>query len=369
MEVVLADGRVVETGFGHFEGAKARHVYPYGLGPSLDGLFAQSNLGIVTRMGVWLCPKPEAFQFFFVRVEEAAALEKLVEALRPLRMKGTLNSAVHIGNDLRIISALQSYPWEEAAGEVPLPESVRDHLREQNGVGAWNVSGALTGSRGHVKVAAKALRRAVGSFEQVTFVDDRKLALGQRVAGLLKRVGMGAKLSKQLEALVPNYGLLKGIPTNAPLRGTQWRLRKAAGIATDDPLKSGSGLLWISPILPLRGSDAKTVLSIVTEGMLAHGFDVLVTFTMLNERSMVGVFNIAYDKGMPEEYGAAKECYTVLMEKLIAAGYPPYRVNALGMTGLYGEDDTFWAVGQALKKALDEKDVIARGRYIPPLQK
>ena len=34
-------------------------LYKGGYGPSVDGLFYQSNLGIVTKMGVWLMPRPE----------------------------------------------------------------------------------------------------------------------------------------------------------------------------------------------------------------------------------------------------------------------------------------------------------------------
>jgi 4-cresol dehydrogenase (hydroxylating) len=46
-EVVLADGRLLSTGFGAYDRAVAAHVYKPGLGPSLDGLFTQSNLGCV----------------------------------------------------------------------------------------------------------------------------------------------------------------------------------------------------------------------------------------------------------------------------------------------------------------------------------
>jgi len=121
-------------------------------------------------------------------------------------------------------------------------------------------------------------------------------------------------------------------------------------------------------MLPLRGEDATRVLEIVTPRFERHGFDVLVTFTLINERSMVGVFNIVYDKGLSEECEGSAACYKVVMQELIAAGYPPYRVNALAMDGLYGSGDTFWEVARAIKSALDAKDIIARGRYIPPLE-
>ncbi|MEA3365019.1 MAG: FAD-dependent oxidoreductase, partial [Candidatus Hydrogenedentes bacterium] len=95
MEVVLADGRVLKTGFGHFPNAKAVHVYRYGVGPFLDGIFCQSNFGIVTKIGLWLMPEPEDFCFFFCTLKKGQDFERLVDALRPFRIRGMLNSAIH----------------------------------------------------------------------------------------------------------------------------------------------------------------------------------------------------------------------------------------------------------------------------------
>src|SRR5690606_25558862 len=56
MEVVLADGRVMHTTSRGIANAKSAAVYRYGVGPFLDGLFAQSNFGIVTQLTLWLMP-------------------------------------------------------------------------------------------------------------------------------------------------------------------------------------------------------------------------------------------------------------------------------------------------------------------------
>src|SRR5205823_2405790 len=85
-EVVLPTGDCIETGFSRFAGAKAGPLHRYGVGPSLDGLFAQSNFGIVTRMSVWLMPAPEKFQAFFFVCGDERGLAAVVDALRPLRM-------------------------------------------------------------------------------------------------------------------------------------------------------------------------------------------------------------------------------------------------------------------------------------------
>lgn len=90
MEAVLPNGDMINTGFGRFENAKATRQFPYGLGPLLDGLFTQSNLGVVTAMGLWLQPRPADFRFFWIKVKDPAALAPLVNALRPLRLQGYL---------------------------------------------------------------------------------------------------------------------------------------------------------------------------------------------------------------------------------------------------------------------------------------
>ncbi len=364
MEIVLADGRILNTGFGHFEGARAARVYPYGVGPMLDGLFMQSNLGIVTKVCVWLYPAPEDFRLFFIKVEDDARIFPLMEALRPLRMRGILNSAVHIGNDLRVITSLRRYPWEATGGKTPLPESVRQTLRRETGLGAWNASGALLGTHGQVRGAVRELRKAVGALGKLVFVDDRKLAWGKRAVALLNRFGLGRVLAKQLEALEPNYGLLKGIPTDAPLLGAQWRLR-AKGPVPLDPLEAGCGLIWFSPVLPMRGEDVRRLMDCVTPIFHAHGFDVPVTFTLLNERSMVAILNLAFDKSVPGDIEQADACYKEVTAALKEAGYPPYRLSPEGMPLWAGGGDPFWQAAREIKSVLDPKRILAPGRYIP----
>jgi 4-cresol dehydrogenase (hydroxylating) len=60
MEVVLANGEVVRTGMGALPNSKSWQHNRWGFGPWVDGLFRQSNFGVVTKMGFYLMPRPEA---------------------------------------------------------------------------------------------------------------------------------------------------------------------------------------------------------------------------------------------------------------------------------------------------------------------
>ena len=121
MEIVLADGRVLNTGFGHYEDSKTTHLYPYGIGPYMDGIFTQSNYGIFTKVGLWLMPEPEAFNFFFFQVKEHEDLAQIVDRLRPLRLNGTLTTAIHIGNDFRMLASSSRYPLGQNVRNAPPP--------------------------------------------------------------------------------------------------------------------------------------------------------------------------------------------------------------------------------------------------------
>src|SRR5271155_5097270 len=51
MEIVLPNGELLRTGMGAVPNAKTWQQYKSGCGPWIDGIFSQSNFGIVTKMG------------------------------------------------------------------------------------------------------------------------------------------------------------------------------------------------------------------------------------------------------------------------------------------------------------------------------
>ncbi len=84
MEVVLANGDVVRTGMGALPNAKTWQQFKTGFGPAIDGIFSQSNFGIVTKMGFWLMPEPEAYLNGFVHVYKYDDLIPLVDIVTHL---------------------------------------------------------------------------------------------------------------------------------------------------------------------------------------------------------------------------------------------------------------------------------------------
>ena len=102
LEIVLGNGEVLRTGDGALDAKDLInwHTSKYSFGPILDGLFAQSNYGIVTRMGVWLLPRPPAVRSFHFTFPDDDDLETIVELCRPLKLSNFVPTLFRVSNDL-----------------------------------------------------------------------------------------------------------------------------------------------------------------------------------------------------------------------------------------------------------------------------
>lgn len=366
MEVVLGDGRTLKTGYGHYDNAQAAYVFKYGIGPYLDGLFTQSNFGVVTRLGIWLMPAPECLNMFYCNVPRDKDLAAVVDALRPLKLSGQVRSLIHIGNDLRVFSSFNQYPWEKAGHKTPLSDDLREQFCKKGGFGAWNVSGAIYGTRAQVRMTRKALKKALNPLGRTRFIGDRTLNIINKVSELLDRFSLFPDLRTMSKSLDKVYGLLKGEPTDAFLFGTLWRVKTAVNPGSiADPLDFNAGMMWIAPIMPMTGETAEHLIQLVNPVFAEYGFEPLITVSLITERAMVSVITIAYDKDDPGECKKAQECYDAFFNLIMAQGYVPYRTNIHTMKNLADRSQTFWEITKDIKSVLDPQGIIAPGRYQP----
>jgi len=96
MEVVLANGDVVRTGMGALPGSKSWQHSRWGYGPWVDGLFRQSNFGVVTKMGFYLMPRPEALMSATVTARRDEDIVPMLDALNLLENQHVVNGSTQI---------------------------------------------------------------------------------------------------------------------------------------------------------------------------------------------------------------------------------------------------------------------------------
>lgn len=368
LEVVLGDGAVVRTGFSAVRESAVGAVYPYGIGPYLDGLFTQSGFGIVTEMTVWLMPAPDRFAAVVCQLNRHGDIGDFVDRLRALRLDGTLTSVVHVANDLRILSGRMRYPEERAGGRTLLPAALRNEICRDLNIAPWAFSAALYGDRAQVRAAWRRVRAALKGLDcRIHLVDDRKIAWGRGAAALLGFTSLGKRLRDQLNQIGPAVSLLKGKPVDAFLAGAYWRSdREPEPGAGFDPARDGCGLLWLGPVLPATGEDVRRLLDTVEPVFAAFGFDMLLTLSSVTARSLSAIMTVSFRKSDPAEAERAANCYRELVAATARAGYPAYRASSQMMDAVTGDNRAFWQTVSAVKGALDPDGLIAPGRYSFP---
>lgn len=364
LEVILANGKCIRTSMGQFSPLQSNTQYGAGVGPGLLPLFLQSNLGVITKATIQLMPRPDYFQAMYFSINENNQLANLIDVLRPLRLNGTIQSALHLGNGYRILSAILQYPWEAMQGNTPLPPETLAEYGKQWQFGAWNGSVGLYGTRKQVAETKRILRRALkGHVRRILYMDDRQL----KIAKFIKKPYMrltGLNLPELLKIMEPVHGMMKGIPSDRVIASTYWRKRIPVP-STMDPERDGCGLLWCAHLAPTKGDCTQAMADLVTELVLRHGFEPGMTITMINERTLDNVISINYDKDIPGEHERAMQCYHELANALINKGHYPYRLGVYAMDLLKEyRDPAYQATLESIKRSLDPNHIISPGRYI-----
>ncbi|MGQ9671067.1 FAD-binding oxidoreductase [Desulfosoma sp.] len=363
MEVVLADGTVLRTGFGHYAQCKATYVYRYGVGPYIDGLFTQSNLGIVTKMGLWLMPKPPYMEAFYFHVSQESALPDVVESIRELLLQGTLRSPVNLVHRDRALTLVYQYPWKSSQGTQPLHEAVAQHMAKKASIGIWNGIGALYGTKGEVTAARRVVRRTLHKHvKRLVFVNQRSVtAIKKLLSSMVPH--LSTRLHAKIDTLEKSFGILNGMPSEISLKTPYWRSQRKPPAQNIDPAQDNCGLLWFTPVIPMLREEICRFVHLARSTVHAFGFEACFTFTAVTPRAFDCNFPILYKKEDPLETQRALACYESLWKACLREGFIPYRIGIQSMDHIVDAEDPFWQTVRKLKGALDPQGLLSPGRY------
>ena len=206
MEVVLADGDIVRTGMGAMEKSNSWQLFKYGFGPVMDGIFSQSNYGIVTKVGMWLMPEPPGYRSYMISFPKESDLAAAIEILRPLR----------ISNIVQNCGMLSTWPYEASLagsradywkGEGPIPESAGQAAIESLNIGFWNLYGSQYGTPVIMDEYWNIIQAEFSKIPGVKFhwADDRPDLVGLQLRNLLGK-GVPNMATFNLLNWIPNAG-------------------------------------------------------------------------------------------------------------------------------------------------------------------
>ncbi|MFK7908362.1 MAG: FAD-dependent oxidoreductase, partial [Chitinophagales bacterium] len=366
MEVVLGNGKIVRTGFGHYEEAQTTHLYPYGVGPSIDGLFFQSNYGIVVKAGFELIHKREVHGAILCGLENERLLPQFIEDLARLRRVGILQTAIHIANQERGRIALIPHVMDTLMKQQDLSEdkarTLATALFEAEMKNTWSAIGGVMGTEGHVQESFLQLKKHLSRYGKVTLVTKPKLQKLKKICQTLSFLPFFEQKGLVISALEKAFGLSLGIPSDMALKSVYYPIQ-ATPKNESDPDHSDAGLLFSLPIIPMDGLAVLKANALVTSTFKKWGFAAYVTLNMLNAKSLEGVINLAFDKRNKQRLADANACIEELNSLFMNEGYILYRTAINQMKQVVSADDEFWKLAEGLKGVLDPKNIIAPKRY------
>lgn len=348
LEVVLPSGELLRTGMGALpeprngsaedtarldeqRGNKCWQLFPYGFGPYNDGLFSQSNLGIVTKLGIGLFPNPGGYQSYLITFPRDDDLEKIVDIIRPLRLQMVIQNVPtlrHILLDAAVMGKKSHYVSDIGR---PLDDGQLDKIAESLRLGRWNLYGALYGPEPIREALWGVIKSAFSTIEGAKFFFPEDI--------------------KEPCVLHTRHQTLQGIPTFDELKWVDW-------------LPNGAHLFF-SPISKISGQDAMLQYSITKKRCREAGLDFIGTFTV-GMREMHHIVCIVFNRNDEGSKKKAQWVIRTLIDDCAAHGWGEYRTH-LAMMDQVAEtynwnDNVLMKFNELIKNAVDPKGILAPGK-------
>jgi FAD/FMN-containing dehydrogenase len=335
MEVVLANGEIVRTGMGALPGAKTWQQYKYGFGPYIDGIFSQSNLGVVTKLGIWLLPEPEAYRTGTVMVSKHDDLLKLVEVFAYLMNSGIVQATTLVTSPLWFSRPNPELDALRFNGEVA---GLEDYAKRHN-IPYWSVNLPLYGPARVIEAQWEfAKDKFSAAIPGVTFADGPSYRFplsSEQVANLSDTVPFG----------IPSLSIFS-------IMGPK-----------------GQGHLGFSPIIPMTGEavlESQKVFTQVYRDLgsptgSAASFPVFSFFA----RAFVNIylFPVVHDV---ETNRKTREIYRRLIKESAARGWGEYRTHTTFMNDIaetYSfNNHALLRLHETMKDALDPNGILSPGK-------
>jgi FAD/FMN-containing dehydrogenase len=355
MEVVLANGELLRTGMGAVPGAKTWQQYKFGYGPWIDGLFSQSNFGVVTKMGFWLMPEPDAYLTGDVIVPKHDDLAALVDTLNVLENSGIVNGMPQLGSPLLggffdpVGSELRQLIQRGA------PTEELEAYARRSGKGYWSCTLKFYGPAKAIAANWEYAKEKFSSIPDVRFEDGEMYRFPltpEQIEQIRAQQAAGSR-----NATLPEFG----IPSLTMF---------SIGARSETNPNPTEGHMWFSPIIPRTAEavfEANRVFAEAAKEMQlpisAVGFSLPTTYW---NRAFVYLFGFPISKDI-ETNRKNRAAFERLMQIAAEHGWAEYRTppafqDAVMATYSFN-NHALRRFLETIKDAVDPNGILSAGRY------
>ncbi len=360
MEIVLANGEIMRTGMGALPGSQTWQEYKSGFGPWIDGMFSQSNFGVVTKMGFWLMPEPDSYLSGTVIVPRHDDLIPLVRVLTYLEDTRVTNGMPDLGSPLLGIPMLSDFTARFESGGTPferpqdpeltdliakgggLATSALDDYAQRKGLGYWSCKLSFYG--------APNANAANWAFAKEKFSE---------ISGVKFEEGENYKLPLTAEQREKVHKPQFGIPSLAMF---------SIGARSATNPQPANGHIWFSPIIPRTGEaifEANRVFAAAAKefGLPFLSFNLPSTYW---ERAFIFIFAFPVTRDV-EFNKRNRAAFNKLIQVAAEHGWGEYRTapafqDAIMNTYSYN-NHALLRFHETVKDAVDPNGILSAGRY------
>jgi len=336
LEVVTPEGEVLRTGMGAMTGNSTWHLYKRSFGPSIDTLFMQSNLGIVTKMGFWLLPAPETFMCVWARVWNEDDLAPLTDVIRRLKLERSIEGVPGMFNTLLLASAFARRS-DFYTGEGPIPEPMIDQIAKKLEIGRWMFRTGLYGHEAQVDMQYARIKEAIETIP------------GAEVWATKCSFDEIPKLENLAEQVVG------GVPNLEWLHMIGWYSENAGGHVD------------FSSVIPLLGREVLATHRLLRTTLEREaGLDFQVGSVVINARATIHVGLITFDAGDEAVARRTYDTLKMMVGTAASAGYGEYRAHIEHMDEIARHYDfnnhAYLRYIERIKDAVDPNGILSPGK-------
>jgi len=370
------NGRPYQSAINELDQSQEKLVdktFKWGLGPYLDGLFTQSNFGIVTQMTIRLAKKKPAFTSFFVKIDDDALLEEVIPLIRQVLQdyEGIVGS-INLMDKRRILSMFAKNPSGSTSHQVMKNDEIGKLAKSQQ-VPSWTIVGSIYGSKNVVKAVKSEINTL---FKQLPckriYSNSPTIVITNTIVNLLpksliSRIPFLTMVSEQLDSFNKGKEIMLGKPNKVALKLAYWRHKEAEKFTKESlsPAQDGCGLLWYAPLVTMKAEKMREFVNFVRETCPKFNIEPFITFTNLRHDCVDSTIPIVFDLSNPVAVKDAHDCLKELVTKGLQRGFVPYRLNIDQQQWLLNKDNDFWKTVEQLKSTLDGNNILSQGRYNP----
>ncbi len=359
LKVLLPNGEIYQSSLHDMGAEKSDLVSKWKIGPYLEGLFAQSNLGIVLSAWVELAPRPHAVNILIVKCSESD-LPRTIQFCQELRVRyyGVLG-AINISNKDRVESTL-------AFNQDVVKSKLSNLLYKISNteLADYQIIIPLL----EFDKSFKSVHRSILKMSrQYKF---KSIFLSEKYIGILSKIfnfcsfDFLIDLKNRIGEMGKLINLIKGYPNSFTLKiaytGNETKF------VQKDPALDRIGLLWFAPILPLKINDFLICNSVFDEVLPKYNQKKFYTYTNFDQKLVEATIPLYFDIEDANSQNMAYQCWFELYEKLKIHGIIPYRFSINMMDKCCVKNSTGQKIIQNLKKQVDPKNLFAKERYTFP---